>query len=362
MFGLGVQLPRRGLLYALAATLILACLVTFRPDQRLGPLYYRTTDCSSLHGIEDIFIVVKTGACEVRKKFPVHLHTTLQCTSSWAVLSDLKETVRGVPIHDAFNGDVKEEYLNGIDEFALYKKLGEVGSCDKLTPQDLQAADTTPGNNGNFKNRGWNLDKWKYLPMVDRAWRMKPNSTWYLIIETDTLIIWPNLLRWMEGFNVAKDHYIGSQMQIGDQLFAYGGGGTLVSNSAMQKVSQHYEANRTSLEAFTKSHWAGDCVFGKALQDVGVKLMWSWPHILTESLSGLDFNSESYGMRLWCSPVITYHHMTPEALVDFWKFQAAWFEAVSSRAFITSRFQIQRSQHSRKCRIPQVYFDTRMCL
>jgi hypothetical protein len=45
----------------------------------------------------------------------------------------------------------------------------------------------------------------------------------------------------------------------------------------MRKVVDHYAALKSEIEKFTDSHWAGDCVLGKAFINLGVPFTNAWP-------------------------------------------------------------------------------------
>jgi hypothetical protein len=36
------------------------------------------------------------------------------------------------------------------------------------------------------RTKGWRMDKFKFLPRIERAWKMKPNKVFYFFFETDT--------------------------------------------------------------------------------------------------------------------------------------------------------------------------------
>lgn len=123
---------------------------------------------------------------------------------------------------------------------------------------------------------------------------------------------------------------MGSQMYIGPDLFAHGGSGFVVSQPAMRTFVSHYEDHKQALEEFTDHHWAGDCVLGTAFRDAGVKFTNAWP-ITQGDYPGLVPYAGPDGRpvanpsaRVWCYPVATYHHVSPETVEDLWNFEQDW--------------------------------------
>lgn len=298
---------------------------TSSPPSTSTPSPHRESHCHFLQGMEDIFVVLKTGATEVQQKLPIHLETTLRCLPSYAVFSDYEEEIAGVRTHDTLR-NIRNETKMTQPDFRIYNRLSTEGR------QGLLAADWTDDVNGPFgkpDKPGWRLDRWKFVPMVDEALELRPNAKWYVFLEGDTYMVWPNLLAWLSRFDATKPYYIGSPMQIGDVIFAYSGSGIILSKPAMQKISRQHARSPKEIDEYTANNWSGDCVLGKILRDVGVPLVWSWPMQLTSRVWETDHFAEGYGRRPWCYPVISYHQMEPRDIHDFYDFEQDWFRNVS---------------------------------
>ncbi|KAF7592387.1 hypothetical protein BBP40_000305 [Aspergillus hancockii] len=277
--------------------------------------------CHHIRGMNDILVVLKTGATEALEKVPVHIDTTLKCVPHYVIFSDYEEEIAGVRTYDVLR-TVREETKNTDSDFALYNRLQAQGR------QGLQADDWKDDVNGPLGkpgNPGWKLDKWKFVPMLDEARLVKPDAKWYVFIEADSYVVWPNLVAWLSQLNHSQPYYLGSPMQIGDTTFAYGGSGIILSSEALHRVSKHRAEWPTEVEEITTRSWAGDSVLGKVLHDVDVPLLWSWPLLLTSPVWEFDHFAEGYGRRPWCYPVVSYHHMTPEDIKIMSHFQHQWF-------------------------------------
>jgi hypothetical protein len=284
-----------------------------------------TLPCSELPGANDTVVVMKTGSTELQDKLPVHLRTTLRCFSNHMIFSDFAEQYQNEHILDALE-DVDPTIKATHPDFALYRQLQQAGRTS-LDPAELSGPVSLPqeGTTGNLGNPGWRLDKWKFLPMARRTLQEYPDKQWYVFTETDTYLFWGTLLAYLAALDPSKPYYLGSQSQIDDVIFAHGGSGFVASRSALTMAVANYTADQEQWETFTADHWAGDCVLGKAFKDSGTSLTWAWPIWQGDKVGTMDYVRVDYGRALWCSPTISYHHLSPSAVEDLWNFEQAWF-------------------------------------
>ncbi|KAJ5239276.1 hypothetical protein N7468_003895 [Penicillium chermesinum] len=276
--------------------------------------------CRPLPGMEDVLVVLKTGITEAQDKVPVHVRTTLRCIPNKLIVSDFEEEIAGLKTYDVFRNSSEE--LRANEDFALYNRARERGR------QGLQNTDHTKvenGMGGMSGNPGWKLDKWKFLPMVTEARNYMPDAKWYVFMEADTYPIWPNLVAWLAEFPADQKLYIGNQMMIGDDVFAHGGSGFILSHDAIHAVADEYGLRPAAWHERTHQHWAGDCILGIALATIGIPLLWSWPHVTDRSLWEQDALNEGFGTQQWCYPPFTFHHMTPKDVDRIHDFELQWF-------------------------------------
>lgn len=289
-----------------------------------GPL-----PCSQLPGAEDVLVVLKTGATELQDKLPVHFHTTLRCYPDYMIYSDHEEDYEGHHVTDALTF-VNETLREQHDDFALWRRLRAKGRA-ALSPDELSGADSKVSPmTGKKDNPGWKLDKWKFLPMVNRTLNEYPDKKWYVFVETDTYLFWSTLLSWVRTMDYKERWYIGAQMQIGDVVFAHGGSGFIASHATMRTVVDFFVANQANWEMFTDSHWAGDCVLGKAMLESGSPLQWAWPTIQGVKPGGIKYEKHEYGNRLWCFPTVSYHHLSPAEVEEAWRYEQETIQNVST--------------------------------
>ncbi|KAK8170512.1 hypothetical protein BC567DRAFT_256907 [Phyllosticta citribraziliensis] len=266
---------------------------------------------------------MKTGATEARKKVPVHFDTTFRCIPNYVIYSDLEESINNVAIHDAL-ANFSEPIKATNQDFHFYYKQRKY-RAEGQNVSDLVA--TTAG-----RDRAWNLDKWKFLPLLEKALAHSPQAKWFVFIEADTYLVWSNLLRWLEQFDPEKPLYIGGQNWMGDTKFAHGGTGYIVSRKALRMAVDEYTKSRERWDEQTASEAAGDCLLAKLFNSVGIGLTETWPITQGETPFSLDYTS-----RHLCYPVVTYHHMPPDWVRAMWKFEQIWFSQAGKSAILRHR-------------------------
>lgn len=281
--------------------------------------------CPPLPGMEDVLVVMKTGVTEAKDKVPIHFQTTLRCVPNYVIYSDFEEVIDGVQIHDALR-NMDEGVKQVVPDFNIYNRIRQMGRAG-LAQEDFPEVQNSAL--GKPDNPGWKLDKWKFLPMVREVYTNNPGVKWYVFMEADTYFAWGNLLAWLETFNPAEALYIGTETQIADVVFAHGGSGFVVSNPAMKRVVDEYIAKPAEIHAYTGNHWAGDCVLGKILLDVGVPLHFSWPMLQNTNVGELDEFSPDFYRRPWCYPAVAFHHLTAQDIQSLWEFEQKRYKDVS---------------------------------
>ncbi|PLB34843.1 glycosyltransferase family 31 protein [Aspergillus candidus] len=312
---------------------------TLEPRQRQSqPIDERSgSPCPPLPGMEDVLVVLKTGVTEARDKVPVHFDTTLRCVPNFVIFSDFAEEIQGVQIHDAL-ANMDDEVKRSVPDFDIYNRIQELGRAG-LERDDF--ADEANSAIGKPNNPGWKLDKWKFLPMVQETLKYKGDAKWYVFMEADTYFSWPTLLEWLAHFDQTKPWYIGTETQIADVIFAHGGSGFAVSKPAMQLVSDAYTTRNVELNEYTDIHWAGDCVLGKVLSDVGVPLHYSWPILQNSNVGELDQFTQGFYRRPWCFPAVAFHHLQAKDIQDLWAFETQRWRAAEQAAQTRSIFRPQ---------------------
>lgn len=268
-------------------------------------------NCLNAPGADRVMIVLKTGASEIYEKLPTHLITLFRCTHHYLIFSDLPQTYSDYQIHDALD-TVSDAYKNDHQDFEFYRKLQKYH-------REGQDVAKLKGD------KGWNLDKWKFLPMMHESYRLaSPDVDWFVFMEADTSVSWTNLLQFLRRMDPKQPLYLGAQNVVGPTTFAHGGSGFIISRAAAKKM----EDRRKNMgvrkyddrwELSTSRSCCGDEVVARALMEVDVDLTPSWPRLQGERVHTLDW-TEGH----WCTPAITWHHVTPSQLDSMWRFQNEW--------------------------------------
>ncbi|KAK4625662.1 uncharacterized protein CLAFUR5_05819 [Fulvia fulva] len=303
---------------------------------KVGPhtisTYPKTLPCKQPPGAEHIVVVIRTGSTEIESRLPVHFRTSMRCFPHYMIFSDHEEYFEDNQIHDALES-VSSSIRTQHPDFEMHRRLIKYGRQALSTAELHDLNDTQTSHTGKIENPGWKLDKWKFLPMVNRTLHDHPDKRWFVFMEADTYLLWFSVLQYVAALDHTKPYYIGSSAQIGEDPFAHGGSGFIVSQPAMRLVVDHYAAHKADIEASTDGHWAGDCVLGKTFNDAGVPLTWGWPIFQGEIPGKVPYSSPAdhpgiyTDKRVWCYPALSYHHVTPQLITDMWQFEQTWLKS-----------------------------------
>lgn len=163
---------------------------------------------------------------------------------------------------------------------------------------------------------GWDLDKYKFLHMVERAWEMRPNMEWYVFAEADTYIFWPNLVDWLRNrADPSKTPYVGSAAMLKGMPFAHGGSGYVIHGETVKKMIEIPDLAHKYDEMATRE-CCGDYLMSLAVNETGFKVKNAHPMFNGEKPTTLP-----YGDGHWCEPLLTMHHMSAEEVSAVWQYE-----------------------------------------
>ncbi|KAL4799946.1 hypothetical protein BDV19DRAFT_399562 [Aspergillus venezuelensis] len=261
--------------------------------------------CQAFSDPGNVVFVIKTGATEVYEKLPTQLLTTLGCVQDFLLFSDLDEQIGPYRIRDTlvdFNETLKET----LPDFELYRLQHEF----RRTNQDMASLKG---------DKAWKLDKYKFLHLVEKAWLERPGRDWYFFFETDTYIVWTNLVLWMQRISPPTEAlYLGAIAYFMNDPFAHGGSGFLISGELLKQfIGDGGLANKYD-DAFAQN-CCGDSVLANTIQkELGLQVQQMFPQINGEKPSTLPF-----GPTHWCQPVVTMHHLHPRERTAIFDFEQA---------------------------------------
>ncbi|EME85197.1 uncharacterized protein MYCFIDRAFT_153261 [Pseudocercospora fijiensis CIRAD86] len=276
------------------------------------------SECVHLPGAEEVFVTLRTGATEAYEKLPIHLMTTLQCIPNYIVMSDVETKVAHTPVYDALTR-VTAESQDQFEDFDLYRDI------QRWTQegQDVRKFSS---------DAAWNLDKWKFMPMVHHAFESAPERTqWFVFIEADTSLSWVNLLHWLQGQDPREALYFGAPapyIPVKDFYFAHGGSGVVISRPALERLEHARAREEGGSKAYdrrwekaTQETCCGDVIVGQALEEVGVKVTSTRPMFHGENPRTMVWDQEN-----WCVPAITWHHVNAMEVDRLWRFERDWIK------------------------------------
>ncbi|KAE8393774.1 hypothetical protein BDV23DRAFT_148641 [Aspergillus alliaceus] len=245
-----------------------------------------------------IQVTLKIGASEPADRVDAQISTVTRCIPNLLIVSDREGELNGHRVHDIL-ATLPESFRANVSDFEAY---------DALQRGDEKAVE---------RAQGWRLDRFKFLPMVERAYETNPTAHWYIFLESDTYYVWDNLFRLLDQYDPSEQLYFGSPApgrRISDSkktYFAYGGAGFVLSSAAVKKLfSRHHGSHgqyvQPSLslqyEELIKSDCCGDSVLGWVLYEKGIKLSGLWPMFNPHPFHGIPYDN-----AYWCQPVISMH-------------------------------------------------------
>ena len=280
----------------------------------------KTPSCRDLQGAQDVFVILKTGAHEARDRVPTYLNTILRCVPRFAIFSDLEETVAGHTVHDVLAEipkSVREQHaeFQAYDSLKKYQAEGRQGEYKGLMTTGKRKEDAP----------GWRLDKWKFLPLLEKA--IEHDALWYFFMETDTNLVWSNLLQWLNQLDPKEARYLGAPSWFGDHIFAHGGTGFVLSKPAVSAAIQAIRERPQHYHEVLSKDCCGDNVLSTLMGDLNITLFQSFPMLQGETINSLDYTE-----RHWCRPIVSQHRMKPEDITAMWEYEQKWLRDANTTA------------------------------
>jgi hypothetical protein len=212
--------------------------------------------CVDFPDTSGILVSMKTGATESFDRLPTQFMTMLRCLPDFLLFSDMEQHMVGYHVYDALDTVLPEAKDNNPD-FDLYRRQR---SC----PVDQQNC----AKLGDPSTEGWNLDKYKNIHMAEKAYAMRPGYDWYVFVDADTFVLWPNMVQWLRQLNPNDKHYLGSVTLINDKPFAHGGSGYVLSKATMEDFVGTHKSVANKYDVQAKSECCGDYLLSVALKEM----------------------------------------------------------------------------------------------
>lgn len=241
-----------------------------------------------------------------------HLSTVTSCISNLIIVGDRDERLGDRQVLDILAELPKSYESNNLDFQAYVEK--KKAHIEGETVKEAQ--------------RSFKLDRFKYLPMVDKAYTANPTAKWYVFLESDVYFFWDTLFRQLSQMDHRDPHYLGAPHKGSDgRFFAYGGAGFVLSNGLMKKLIPPKTAGATEIprenrlahrfEAWVKEEQRGDAVLAYAIQNAtGVKLEALHPTFSSDQPRDVMTTHDR-----WCVPLLSLHQLKPELMENLWKWE-----------------------------------------
>jgi len=266
--------------------------------------------CRTLPGASDVLVVLKTGATELFQRIPAQLLTLARCAPNFMVFSDVEQDIGSQHIHSALDS-VSDEYKDTHEDFQFYRRLKNA----QARHEDLSVI-------GKGTESGWNLDKWKNIPMLHNVYHTHPKMKWFVFIDADTYLGWTNLLQLLSTLDPEEPLYFGSSYVYGNVTFAQGGTGYVISAAAARAFEETRDEEHVKRwEDITAGACCGDVMLAIAMLDAGVNVTAAWPLVNSDPPWMFEWSE-----RVWCTPPVTWHHVRPDEVQALWEFEMDWAE------------------------------------
>ena len=206
-------------------------------------------------------------------------------------------------VHNALDR-VDKSVMKANEEFQLYE---EQLRCP------ISQEECFAGQNMHY---AWNLDRYKFLNMIERTWEKRPNMDWYVFAEADTYIVWSNIVPWLRESAPKGDAYVGSVAMLEGFTFAHGGSGYVMSGSLLKKMVEDVPNIAAKYDQLAGEECCGDILLAKGAAEAGTTVQQALP-----MFNGEKPNTLPYGPGHWCEPILTMHHVNSEDVSMIWQFE-----------------------------------------
>ena len=249
-----------------------------------------------------IHVVLKTGAGE-RVKTQAVVSTLLACGNSAdiTIVSDTEDEIHGHHVYDVL-ADLPSAYAADNPDWDIY-------SAQKEAVQKGIPIGRTP--------EGWRLDRFKFLPMLEKAFERAPDVDWYFFVESDIYFSWASLHHFVSKLDANERHYIGSAAPGSHHtFFAYGGAGFLLSTRLMHDLlDQGGERLSARYVEWVKRDCCGDTLLAYVLREErNVRVENAYPVLSGEAPEALRIDAEN-----WCLPVLSLHRVGTTTPGSLWR-------------------------------------------
>lgn len=172
----------------------------------------------------EVILSRKTGHSVLFHRLPIQLMSPRPDIPYQYIYSDSSLELGDVPVVDILAN--LSDSLKEQEYFSAYYKLQEA-IANHVSPNDVEGL--------------YNLDRYKFLPLIGDMYRRHPDAKWYVSVDGDSYVFWSTLLRFLTHYD-PEDHWFFGQADSHDMwganntVWANGGAGYVLSKGIMDQT------------------------------------------------------------------------------------------------------------------------------
>lgn len=261
-------------------------------------------------GSESVFFMVKEGASVLWDRLPLHFLTTLTRIPKFALYSDAPGSIVGYEVVDVLANVTKETFES--PEFEMYRLQKYLHDSHGIAdPAHLRV------------KGGWQLDRFKNIPMLAHAYSVSPQSDWFIFMDGDSYFFMDNVMAYLRTLDPEVPMYMGSAAMLAGDLFAHGGSGVILSRKAVEETVGKHPEYVQEYEERTFDYCCGDYMVALMLKE---KLGIAVENDFESPEEGFQFQGNSFWdleitNEKWCRPIFSFHHLSPHDLGIIWEYE-----------------------------------------
>lgn len=261
-------------------------------------------------GAENMFFMLKTGGSVLWKRLPVHIFTTLTRTPNFALYSDSPGSIAGYEVIDILQNITDESIINS--ELDLYRRQRFIHDTHRIVDySEIEVAG------------GWELDKFKNIPMLAHAYSISPSSDWFVYMDDDSYMMLDTLMEWLNTLDPEIPLYLGSRALLADIEFAHGGSGVVLSRKAVELTVGDHPEYIKEYEEKAFDYCCGDFMVALMLKeklDLDISTRTDYPTV-EYKFQGNSFYNVMVTEEKWCQPILSFHHLSPHDIEILWEYE-----------------------------------------
>ncbi|EPQ31732.1 uncharacterized protein PFL1_01065 [Pseudozyma flocculosa PF-1] len=158
---------------------------------------------------------------------------------------------------------------------------------------------------------GHKLDKYKFMPLWNDAFRSFPDADWYIGTEDDSFIFYKPLLKLLSTLDPTAQHFLGCTNYLvpSNELFANGGCSYVFSRALLAATFGSSPAFVDSADGRIENSCCGDGELGVSIFHHASVSLKSLSKESRQRFTGAAPWKHWYDEANWCEPIVSLHHL-----------------------------------------------------